>query len=45
MSQKSSIDYAELQGLKIALSNAQYLKINEIVLDWLEKRIKELESK
>ena len=43
---KTSLDYSELAGLKIALGNAQFDRhVNEIVLDWLRHRIKELEKK
>lgn len=44
---KSSIEYAELAGLQIALAN---LKIppkpnTQVIIDWIEARIRELESK
>lgn len=43
---KTSLDYSELAGLKIALSNAQVNpQAHEIVIDWLKQRIKELEKK
>jgi hypothetical protein len=47
MSDKSSIDYAELAGLRIALSNlAIHLRPDtEVVINWLRSRIKELEKK
>lgn len=42
---KSSYDYAELSGLKAALQHAEFTKADNIVLEWLRSRIKELESK
>lgn len=44
---KSSIDYAELAGLHIALANLKTPpKPNtQVIIDWLEARIRELESK
>lgn len=46
---KSSIDYAELAGLNIALAALKHLpKPSEkecAVIQWLEQRVKELESK
>jgi hypothetical protein len=38
---KSSLDYAELAGLRIAIRNVK----DEIVVSWITNRIKELESK
>ena len=51
MSEKSSIDYSELSGLMIALSNLQNVDITYqdeewiIITDWIKARIKELENK
>jgi len=42
---KSSYDYAELSGLKAALSHANFTNADKIVIEWLKNRIKELESK
>ena len=44
---KSSMEYTELAGLSIALSNLQYSnKPNtQVIIDWLKARIKELEEK
>lgn len=43
---KTSLDYSELAGLKIALGNAQFdHRITENTLVWLKERIKELEKK
>lgn len=43
---KSSIDYCELSGLRIALSNLMHAsKQNDVVIDWIKTRIKELEDK
>ena len=39
---KSSLDYAELSGLRIALTHAK--KDSPTVAAWIEKRIKELEQ-
>ena len=51
MSNKSSIDYAELAGLRIALSNFS-VSCNPVTTDtalavkyWMQGRIKELENK
>lgn len=40
---KNSIDYAELAGLKITLSQAKNAKPE--VFEWIQNRIKELEEK
>ena len=51
MSEKSSIDYAELTGLMIALSNLQTIDITYqdeewiTITNWMKARIKELEKK
>jgi hypothetical protein len=44
---KSSIDHAELAGLKIALNNLKYppKPDTQYIMSWMEDRIKELESK
>ena len=44
---KSSIDYVELQGLRVALSNLSYAKgeKNSTVIEWIKNRIKTLENK
>lgn len=44
---KSSVDYAELAGLKIALSNLEYSQKpdTQVIIDWMKSRIKELEQK
>lgn len=43
---KTSLDYSELAGLKIALANAAFTSLaNQMVIDWLRQRIKELEEK
>jgi hypothetical protein len=38
---KTSLDYAELAGLRIAIKNAK----DEAVVFWIRQRIKDLESK
>lgn len=44
---KSSIEYAELTGLMIALANLQHSpKPNtQVIIDWMRVRINELEKK
>lgn len=48
---KSSVDYTELAGLRIALSNLEIVDITYrdetwiSVIDWIKKRINELEKK
>lgn len=42
---KSSTDYAELQGLQIALSHAELTNSNKIIIEWIIKRINELKNK
>jgi hypothetical protein len=43
---KTSLDYSELAGLKIALANAQLNSLaNQMIIDWIQQRIKELEKK
>jgi hypothetical protein len=42
---KSSLDYTELAGLKIALIHAKLDNAPSAVLDWLSDRIKFLETK
>ena len=44
---KSNIEYTELAGLKIALSNLKHPpKPNtQVIISWMEDRIKELEEK
>jgi len=44
MQTKSSTDWAELAGLKIAIANAKR-DTNPEVIEWMRKRIKELEDK
>ena len=44
MSQKTSLDYTELAGLQIALSNLSK-QIDPIVKSWLETRIEQLKNK
>ena len=51
MNEKSSIDYAELAGLIIALSNLQTIDITRrdeewiAITNWIKARIKKLEQK
>jgi hypothetical protein len=44
---KSSIDYVELSGLRVAVSNLETFPKSDTqtVIDWMKKRIKELEDK
>jgi hypothetical protein len=44
---KSSVDYTELAGLRIALANLQvFPKPNtQVIIDWMKHRITELEEK
>lgn len=44
MQKKSSIEWAELAGLKIAVNNIKD-NTNIEVIEWMKKRIKELEEK
>jgi hypothetical protein len=44
MEKKSSIEWAELAGLKLAINNVKP-DINKDVVEWMKKRIKELEDK
>lgn len=44
MQKKSSIEWAELAGLKIAVNNIKD-NTNPEVIEWMKKRIKELEEK
>jgi len=41
---KTSIDYAELAGLRIAIITAKTSNAHQVVLDWIDNRIKELEK-
>jgi hypothetical protein len=44
---KSSVEYAELAGLIIALGNLQTppRPNTQVIIDWMRARIKELEAK
>jgi hypothetical protein len=44
---KTSIEYAELTGLLIAVSNLETFRQpnTQVVVDWMKVRIKELEKK
>jgi hypothetical protein len=44
---KSSIDYVELAGLRVSVSNLETFPKpdTQTVIDWMKARIKELESK
>lgn len=42
---KSSLDYVELFGLRVALQQAQTTNTSKEILLWLAERIKTLENK
>lgn len=42
---KTSLDYVELAGLRVALANAKINSVSEEVIAWVLLRIEELENK
>ena len=44
-SNKSSIDYTELAGLRVALTNAKLQQDNPTVIEWINNRIAQLIKK
>lgn len=44
-SNKSSIDYTELAGLRVALTNAKLQQDSPTVIEWINNRIAQLVKK